>query len=127
MFSSEQKFSINGSDKEILQKAVKLALDISGSDVQSFNMDGHGITFYWFRNEGNSKMPKTKNAETILNLAWDYINSEEARESFSKEPHEDIDGSIERGWEIYLPRWDEDSNHFYAIFKIKLAWLYYHK
>ena len=128
MFSSEQKFSVNGSEKERLKQTLQLALGMSGSKVQAFNTNGHSITFYWLDKEGMNKLPKTDNIETIINIVWDHLTSDEAKESFASEPRENIDGSIEKGWEVFLPNWnDDDPNHFYAIFAVKLAWLYYAK
>lgn len=127
MFSSEQKFSLNGEDKDVLTKALQLMLEISGNSIKAYTIEGSKIMFFWYPKPELNIMPTTKNVDTIVNLAWDHLKSEEAIAAFQKEPSQDIDGTIRKGWEIFIPDYKDTSDSFYATIGVKLAWIYYGK
>jgi hypothetical protein len=129
MFSSEQQFRVNGEDKTMLTKALQLALDLSNSKIEGYRIIDQAIYFYWHSDKENvNKLPKTNNIDTLVNIAWDHLSSEEAKTAHTKNsPQDDIDGSISRGWEIFIPSYDELDDDFYVVVGIRLDWLYFHK
>jgi len=129
MFSSEQQFRVNGESKTMLTKALQLALDLSNSKIEGYRIIDQAIYFYWHSDEENvNKLPKTNNIDTLVNIAWDHLSSEEAKDTHTKNsPQDDIDGSVSRGWEIFIPSYDELDDEFYVVVGIRLDWLYFHK
>lgn len=129
MFSSEQQFRVNGESKTMLTKALQLALDLSNSKIEGYRIIDQAIYFYWHSDKENvNKLPKTDNIDTLVNIAWDHLSSEEAKDAHTKNsPQDDIDGSISRGWEIFIPSYDELDDDFYVVVGIRLDWLYFHK
>lgn len=136
MFSDGQKLQINGDRKDMLFKAIEFALEYANSKVVSYKVEGDKITFYWYAVEGAYPLPPTKNFETISNMTWDHLQSDEAQAAGEK--RDDIDGTIRKGWEIFIPqtyiyqetehnRTYKDPQAFYAIFAVKFAWMYYGK
>jgi hypothetical protein len=127
MFSSEQKFSVNGEDKETLLKVITLALEMSDNTIKAYSIDGSKIFFYWHQVENSYPMPATKNPDTLLNLAWDHIKSDESKTANNLDKDLDIDGSTYSGWEVFLPHYTDNNKHFYVTLAVKRTWIYYAK
>ena len=128
MFTDEQKFSINGSNKEHLFKTLELALEISGYSVAAYQLTDHGIILFWHAIEGSNKLPKTINVQTIGNLVWDQLSDPGVKTLFRQNVRQDeIDGTVNFGWAVTHPSHYSMKNAGYAIVKVELDWLYYHK
>jgi hypothetical protein len=129
MFSSEQKFSVNGSGREALFRTIDLALWSAGTKVASYRLTDTGVLLYWHERPGTSALPKTTKTETVSNLIWDHLSDPEVCANFKRTARSlDIDGSKELGWKVFLPTSKNDpDNHSYALLGVSLEWLYFAK
>lgn len=133
MFSSEQKLSINGETLAELKAALKFAFDLEGHIPVCYQYLEGKVIFYGTdltekNDEEYFKFPKNAGIETIANIVFDYLKSADAN-AFFKERQDDIDGSIYKGWQIFIPTWNDlkGQNSWYAIFGVKHDWIYYAK
>jgi hypothetical protein len=136
MFSSEQKFEINGDKKENLKIAIDCALKLNDSTIDGFKFDNNRLIFGWLpkdKNEykGYKRYPFEVTLDMATQIAWDYIHkTEEAREIFRNIEHLDIDGSEYKGWRIFVPQYygkDRVEEANYSIIGIEPDLIYYAK
>lgn len=137
MFSSEQKFIVNGSDKNELAEILKLAVEWQTSGRKTlpegivFDTDSASVFFYWSDSPNHvEKLPKFTSPETLTSMVWDFLNSAEVQRAFrATSEADDIDGTVDYGWQVMTPRWDTPGlkESSYAFLVIKPDWIYYHK
>lgn len=128
MFTDEQKFSINGGNKEHLFNTLELALAMSDHSVAAYQLTDYGIILFWHAVEGTNKLPKTTNVQTIGNLVWDQLNDPDVKTLFRQNvKYTDIDGDVKTGWAVTHPDYYSMKNAGYAIVKVELDWLYFSK
>lgn len=132
MFSSEQKLSINGENKEELQKAFEFAFALDGSKnlPQYYSTEEGKFIFYTYdpKNDKVYKTPPNASIDTLVNIVWDFLKSPESRNFFT-EKQDDIDGSTYLGWQIFIPRYADviPGASWYSLLGVKHDWIYYHK
>ncbi|MDF2880195.1 MAG: hypothetical protein K0R54_752 [Clostridiaceae bacterium] len=136
MFSSEQKFEINGKTKEDLKTAIECALKLSDYEISGFKYDENRLIFAWMpKNEDNyngfTRYPFKISLDMATQIAWDYIReSEQAKLRLQEIENLDIDGSIYEGWRIFVPKYygnDAISNCSYSIIGVEPDLIYYAK
>ena len=139
MFSSEQKFAVNGDDKEDLIKVIKLAMELNDiSEVKSFFIDKNGclvICSYKDNDADEVKYPFNPSPVVLAEQIYNYIYTiklerpEQITALAGKEP--DNDGSVDLGWEVFAPSWYGEYEirpyHQNAFLAVKPCWIIYGK
>jgi hypothetical protein len=133
MFHDDQQFHVDGSSKEQLEKTIELLLTFYHGNVEGVKYDKEAgvLSFYGFKlpkdaDNGVQTLPATKNCKLLTELAWEWLSNSDTKEHFRRTSgYYDIDGSVEVGWDLLVPRRGFDNlNH---ICDIRLTWLYYGK
>lgn len=138
MFSSYQKFSVNGEDDENLAAVLQLAMQLSGNtdkpdSVESFYIDKHGYlilcTYLNSDNELEKQYPFKPTIPVLIEHIKSYIGelSDKDKERIAgSEP--DTDGSTKLGWEVFAPSCHEIEPYDYnVIVAIRPCWIIYEK
>ena len=134
-------FNVNGRSKNQLIATIKLAM-LDEYDHES-KIKGwrysktHGLIFLWYLTENQRsdparqqhKFPIPLKAEEVANIAWDWLQSDDAKvvpkEGWDADA--DHDGSNELGWRIYCEDWGHVESEDGAVFAIKPAYMWYGK
>lgn len=136
MFSSEQKFEVNGDSKENLKIVLDCVLKLHDIAISGFKFDNNRLIFGWLPgNEteynGFKRYPFKITLDMATQIAWDYIHkTKEAEERFEKIRNLDIDGNMEKGWRVFAPRHygdDRIEDAGYSIIGIEPDLIYYSK
>lgn len=140
MFSSEQKFSINGDTKKDLKTVLKCAFDLyacgqkkAETPIRCFKIDAQkGLIFAGdCDKDGYTKYPMDITLDMAVEIIWSYLDSQEAHKIYESKPYYDGDGTIHHGWRVYIPAWrgeDKIENyHFGVIIGVEPDWTFYHK
>ena len=133
MFSCQQNFTINGCENEVLEKVLKLAIELSGwKGIKSFYEDRNGLVFCSYDCKGSIKYPFEVTVPILVEQINQYIkklSSEDIIRLAGKEP--DIDGVVELGWEVFYPLWyGENEIEEYdeaAILAVRPCWIVFSK
>lgn len=137
MFSSEQKFNVNGEGKTQLSETLKFAVGWKSSGRRSlpqgvrFDEDTGTVFLYWHSElEGVAPLSEYLTIETFSSIVYDFLKSGEVERNFrvANKPL-DIDGSLELGWEVFIPNWSTPGvvHSGYAFLAVKPDWIYYAK
>jgi len=135
MFSSEQKFNVNGSSRENFQKTLQLALELDSvaSKIrlpEYYQVDTEKGELYlvssYSRLENTLPFPPKASLETIISIIWDHLLSAEFQSVLHSKTTDDIDGTIDAGWEIFIPRYPVE-NAWQLFVGVRLDWIYYAK
>ncbi len=135
MFSSEQKFSINGDTDEDLRVALGAALSISGYKIKSYNYVNGEVFLYYTEDAGKYSFPVPATLDLLTTLVSELLNSSDSEDYLSKVDSYDIDGSQNKGWEVYIPAGlsgqpeyaELRAGEWYIAFAVRPDWTYYHK
>ena len=133
IFSSEQKFTINGEDNQTLEKVLQLALEICGwKEIKAFYEDPNGLVFCAYGTNGTIEYQFKATPAVLVEHINQYLNklSDEAILRLAgKAP--DNDGDVVLGWEVFHPLWyGENKINDYklsAILAIRPCWIVYGK
>lgn len=133
MFSTEQKFCINGDNNEALAKVLQLALELSGTNgIKAFYEDTNGLVLCKYDSSGTIEYPFEPTIPVLVEQVNQYIKkltNDDIQRLAGKEP--DIDGTVRLGWEIFHPLWygEHKLNDYKpaAIIAVKPCWIIYHK
>lgn len=133
MFSSEQKFTINGCDDDVLEKVLGLAIELSGwKGVKSFYEDKNGLVFCGYECDGSTKYPFEATIPVLVEQINQYIKNlsrEDIIRLAGGEP--DIDGSVELGWEVFHPLWygenEIEKYELAGILAVRPCWIVFAK
>ena len=138
IFSSEQKFTINGEDNKVLEKVLQLALEICGwKEIKAFYEDPNGLVFCAYSTgtgaEGTTIEYPFKATPAILvehiNQYLDKLSDEAILRLAGEAP--DNDGDVILGWEIFHPLWygENKINNYKlsAILAVRPCWITYGK
>ena len=133
MFSSEQKFVINGDNDKSLEKVLELALELSDYiGIEAFYEDKKGLVFCFYECEGSTKYPFNPTIKVLVEHINQYIKglSKEKIEELAG-PCPDNDGTVKLGWEVFHPLWygeNEIENYDNAaILAVRPCWIIYGK
>lgn len=135
IFSSEQKFTINGEDNKVLEKVLQLALEICGwKEIKAFYEDPNGLVFcaYGAGTEGTIEYPFKATPAILVEHINQYLDklSDEAILRLAGEAP-DNDGDVILGWEIFHPLWygENKINNYKlsAILAVRPCWITYGK
>ena len=123
-------FNVNGRTKNRLQKTIDLIID-DWQGVKGWEITEKGLVLKWHseENKGN-KFPVPLKSDTIVDIVWDWLNSEEGRkfETIGDWDHDaDHDGHNERGWRVYCEDWGHVGDDHYAICAVVPAYIWYGK
>ena len=138
MFSSEQTFTINGDDDNMLQKVLELALECCGwkGEINAFYEDINGLVFCPYKSKYDKddvfEYPFKPTIPVIVEQIKQYINNlstDEIIRLAGLEPC--IDGTVNLGWELFHPLWfgpNEIENYKQsAILAVRPCWIIYAK
>lgn len=137
MFSSEQTFTINGDNDNMLKKVLELALECCGwnSGINAFYKDINGLVFCPYKSTHDDDVFEYLFKPTIpviIEQIKDYINNlfpDEIIRLAGPEP--DIDGTVNLGWELFYPLWfgpNKIENYKQsAILAVRPCWIVYAK
>lgn len=133
IFSSEQKFTINGEDNKVLEKVLQLALEICGwKEIKAFYEDPNGLVFCAYTTNGATEYPfKATPAVLVehINQYLDKLSDEDVLRLAGEAP--DNDGDVILGWEVFHPLWygENKINNYKlsAILAIRPCWIVYGK
>lgn len=140
MFSSEQKFIINGDSKDALEQVITLAMKLEDvKTVESFYYDENGILvicdYMESELDDEIKYPFEPTTKVLVEQIYSYITTLkiESPELLIKLAGEepDDDGDVVLGWEVFHPLWYGEHkiepygmNSFLAV---KPCWIVYGK
>ena len=127
-------FNYRGRTKAQFMLAFKLALlDEYGREqrVSSWEVDTNkGLIFNWVSSRGNAFLMPL-NAETAAEMAWDWLQSDEAKKIQADDGGgsyiNDCDVSNELGFRIYNETWGHVGTNQYAIIAIRPSYCWYGK
>lgn len=132
MFSSKQKFNINGEDNESLAKALQLALDLSERTIEAFYEDKNGLVFCSYNCEGCTKYPFEATVPILVEHAAQYLTNlpiDDKLRLAGEEP--DMDGGAYLGWEVFHPLWygenELENYNLAAVIAVRPCWIVYGK
>lgn len=117
-------FNVNGRTKEQLEIAVKLfLLDEYGHSrkvVGWYYEETKGLVLTWFVGDKYKATPFTDRMgaptnieeKELVDLLWNWLNSEEAKKVKCEEmdADEDTDGTNKRGWRLYVDEYGHINN-----------------
>jgi len=132
MFSSEQKFAINGYNDDALGKVLSLALEISGEKIKAFYNDKRGLVFCSYNDHGSTLYPFEATIPVLIEQIRQYIEglSNDEVESLAG-PEPGIDGSVELGWEVFHPLWygeyEIENYECSAVLAVRPCWIVFAK
>lgn len=132
MFSSEQKFVIDGETDSNLAKVIQLVFDISGEKkIKSFYNDKNGLVFCTSEEDGN-KYPFEPTVTVLVEQINQYIKNlsqEDIKRLAGYEPG--IDGTVVLGWEVFCPTYggteDLENHKWSELFAVRPKWIVYAK
>ena len=133
MFSTEQIFTINGCDDDVLEKVLNLALDLcSWKEIKCFYEDVNGLVFCGSECSGTTKYPFKCTVPILIEQINQYINNLSHEDIFrlAGSPP-DIDGDVELGWEIFHPLWygenEIEEYKYSAVLAVRPSWIVFAK
>lgn len=132
MFSSNQKFSVNGEEKRELVNALKFAFDLDGHLPKSYMYFEGKVLFYTSdvsaKFEDCFPVHASASVETLAGVVFDYLKSGEARKFFT-EKQDDLDGSTYLGWHVFVPTYKDapPQDSWSLMLGVKHDWIYYAK
>ncbi len=122
MFSSEQKFNVNGSDKEELKEVLALAFRMADFPTH-YSYSPTGVQLYW-EYDKETAFPEKASIDTVVSIIWDRLNASDVQTEFRKITKEkNIDGGVEVGWEVKIPSYSWNG----PFLEVDLDWIYYAK
>lgn len=135
MFSSEQKFSINGDTDDNLRVALNAALNLSGYKIKSYDYVNGEVFLYYTEDAGKYSFPVPATVDLLTTLVSELLDAGDSQTYLDKLDEHDIDGSQNKGWEVYIPRglsgkpeYDAiRSGEWYIAFAVRPDWTYYGK
>ena len=133
MFSSEQTFTINGDNNEMLEKVLQLALDVCGwKGIKAFYEDKNGLVFCTYECNGSTKYPFEATVPVLVEQINQYIKKmsmEDVKKLAGTAP--DNDGTVRLGWEVFHPLWYGENKiekyELAAVLAIRPCWIVYGK
>lgn len=133
MFSSEQTFTINGDNNEMLEKVLQLALDVCGwKGIKAFYEDKNGLVFCTYECNGSTKYPFEATVPVLVEQINQYIKKmsmEDVKRLAGTAP--DNDGTVRLGWEVFHPLWYGENKiekyELAAVLAIRPCWIVYGK
>ena len=133
MFSTEQRFTINGEYDEALEKVLKLAMELSGEkSIKSFYKDKKGLVFCSYKCCGLTEYPFEPTIKVLVEQIKDYIkNLSEEDVLLLAGNAPDVDGTVVLGWEVFYPLWygenEVEKFEWSAVFAVRPSWIIYAK
>ncbi len=124
-----RQFNVNGSGKEMLLNALKLAFEQKGRNTTAtgYIIDPKkGMILLW-HNEKGTALPAPFNAEAACNFVWTWLESEPEIECKGWDADNDHDGHNSLGWRVYCEDWGHVGHNHYAIVAVKPAYLWHGK
>ena len=117
MFSSTQKFIINGDENKNLKSILELAFKLSDDIPETYTIDPvKGIIFYWDEDIGKplTGIPSTfkEQIDFLCDRILEYLEMPEVKKIYDSLREKEnkngcfidgLDGIIENGWEVFLP------------------------
>ena len=110
--------NLNGRTKKQFKIAMSFAFTNEYDEAlkaKSWSVsEENGLVIYYILNKDKqTPFPAPITAETAIEFAWEWLNSEN-RPDVKRSPwcdDLDHDGSNANGWQIYLGEYDKDQNH----------------
>lgn len=120
-------FDITWEGKERFIEILRLVLRSQGSGKIShyFVTESHGLILCWTGGQGLTPLPYVMDTDTVINFAWGWLNSEEARRMLGSEP--DHDGDNGYGWRLFNESWGRVAGRWEAVIAIQPVWAIYGK
>ena len=104
MFSSEQKFTINGYKDKDLEKVLQLALNLCGrNDIKAFYEDVNGLVFCSYKCNKSTEYPFNATKPILIEQIKQYIKNlpnEEIVRLAGDKPNDY--SSVILGWEVFI-------------------------
>lgn len=133
-------FDINGSNKEDFCLAMKLAFrqchgygQEAKADYWSFDKK-YGFIYHWYASDleqknGVHKLPTELTSEAAAELAWTWLQSDEAKTVELSSWHRNAkhDGSNSLGWRIYVEGWGHVGDHRGTVVAISPSYMWHGK
>lgn len=123
-------FNVNGRTKDRLKKAIDLIMD-DWQGIEAWEINAKGFILKWHAKENNeNKFPVPLKSSTIVDIVWDWLNSEQGREFKTIDGWDrdaDHDGHNERGWRVYCEDWGHVGDDHYAICAVVPVYIWYGK
>lgn len=125
-------FNVNGVEKKHLIHAIRLAFDINNdtSTAKSWKFDPkYGLILYWYAEDGTHKFPVPVSPEAAAEIAFEWLDSEEARNMECKDwdADSDHDGHNGYGWRVYVEDWGHVGGSHCALCAVRPAHVWYGK
>jgi hypothetical protein len=136
-----QVFNINGTDKKLLKKVLKLAFMLNPyRKAEAWKIDKEkGLVLFWSKEKDTTAFVEPLDAKGVFGFVWDFLNSEEALKIDLKDwdrnlEDDGFDGSTDRGWRVYTERWgrigkgnSEYDSYNYSFLAITPCYAWYGK
>lgn len=119
-------FNVNGEDKELLKLTLQLLFkqDQSDHQIQAWSVNPcKGLILYDYHQGDSIGFPVPLSYNMVTELVWEWLQSEQAKKIIDNEYSTDFDGSISRGWRVYI----EDSSPYGVLGIVTPSYLYYSK
>lgn len=134
MFSSEQKFVVNGESLEDLTSTLTFGLKLADHrnlipKAVDYDVENGRVVLYWHEVSGSEKVPPYLTVQTLSAQIMDFLNSGDVT-SVYQQNHKplNIDGGLDLGWVVRVPDYRSGiREHFYAVLVIEPDWIYYAK
>lgn len=81
----------------------------------------HGMTLYWIKADGSLELPYAMEIDAVIPFVWNWLKNA----SYSEEP--DMDGSVNKGYDIFNEQWGHVNKQYEAIMAIRPTWIEYGK
>lgn len=122
-------FNVNGVGSDRLLAALQLVF--GRYTVKAWQQtEEHGLILLWCDGKGHNDLPAELDAEGILPMVNQWLDSEFASKvkcAEMCEKYNDGDVDNEYGWQVYCESWGHVNNNHYAICGIRPAWAWYGK
>lgn len=124
-------FNVNGTGRDMLEKALKLALIQSGNrGFASWIVDPKkGLLLCWTDVEGANNFITNLSAAQVVDQVAVWLTTDEAKRIPKGDmcDNADHDGDNEMGWQVYCESWGHVGGNRYAICAVRPAYLWYGK
>lgn len=116
--------SVTGDKDEHLEKALQLVFDMHlGTDTTAcgwyIGKEGEMVLTWHNEKDGINKLPTDMRAEACYSFIRDWLKGLDGTYQELQKGFGYFDGTIKRGWKVYLGNTDMQELNFYTIARIK--------
>lgn len=124
-------FNINGEGKEMLERALELVFEQSGSQTckgWKFSIE-HGLILCWWASQEIIPFPGNLTAKQCVEFAWSWLLGDQAKtvKLTGWDADADHDGHNSEGWRVYCEDWGNVADCSSGICAIKPVYLWHGK